>query len=111
MLEQQLLGAEAQRALAARPSVPAAITRTIDSSSGRVQAGRLHPGAVGGTVEHGAERAPVVDQSGRRAKRAAAPFGIGQRLDRMALGEQGVSVSAAPGVEGSGPTAEVRRTR
>ena len=90
MLEQQLLGPEAQRALAGH-AVGADRDRDGDAVViGQCAGGAFDASSVGGMIEHGAKRTPVLDQCGGRTERAAAAFGLGQRLDCMALGQKSI---------------------
>ena len=73
---------------AATPSTPASITATTDAASGKEQAGTSTPIRAAARSSTARIAAPVGDQRGRRAKRAAAPLRLGQRLDRVALVRQ-----------------------
>ena len=84
-----MLAAEAQGAFAGR-----AVGRGVDHAGNRFIVGQdlrraFDPDPGRGAVEHLPDAAPVGDEGGRGAQRAAAPFGLGQGFDGVALGEQG----------------------
>ena len=87
------------------------MTATTEASSGSEGAGHSQARAGGGAVEQPADRPPVADQRGRRAKRAALALGIGERLERVARRGQARFGLGRSRRAGSGPTAEVTRTR
>ena len=114
VLEQQLLRAKRQRAFAGTDRIGAergSLARPM-SSSGRVQAGTSMPGAAGGAVEQPAHCTPVArPRPSPRQARSHGARTLASVSSAWRWATKVASVWAAPAVDGSGPTAEVSRTR
>ena len=88
MREQQLFGAEHQRALACYT-----VNARSDGSGEALVVGQrarraFYARAVRCMIEQRTKPAPILDQRGRRAEGASATFGFGEGFDCMALREQ-----------------------